>query len=313
MKTANASGWSAVVLVTLASSFWAFWGINEAFHEGWCKPLLWMRLLQTLAYLLPATVLCALTLLGLRWPRLGAALFVLVGLLIGGLIIWDRANFPMFITATLTTVPVLVGVLFLFGRPQPRRAAYAASVGIPLAIAIGFGIEPAARVPFRLDDGDRGARLVEGNGVALVWAPAGPGWTREGLATWGEAVRRVRYLTEEGTALAATPQDVWRLPTREEVVRSMTRGGHSAEGVWDPVSGRASYGRRPDKESPLWDRFAPLIYLWTAEEESDDRAWIVVYHGGVFAKPKNIGSPSFGFRAVRDPPGGQSGATALQR
>ena len=96
------------------------------------------------------------------------------------------------------------------------------------------------------------------------------GWTREGLATWDEAVRRVRYLTEEGTTLAATPQDVWRLPTREEVVRSMTRGGHSAEGVWDPVSGRASYGRRPDKESPLWDRFAPLIYLWTAEEGRSD-------------------------------------------
>ena len=51
----------------------------------------------------------------------------------------------------------------------------------------------------------------------------------------------------------------------------------------------------------LWDPYAPLIYLWTAEEASAERAWIVVYHGGVFAKPKAVGSPSFGFRAVREP------------
>jgi hypothetical protein len=302
MKAANTIGWSAVALVTLAASFWAFWGTNEAFHEGWCKPLLWMRLVQTLAYLAPAMVLCTLTVLGLRWPRWGAALFVLAGLSIGGLILWDRANFPMFMTATLTAVPALVGVLFLVGRPQPRRAAYAVVVGIPLAIVIGFAIEPASRIPFRLDDGDRGARLVKGNGLALVWAPAGPGWTTEGLATWDEAVRRVRYLTADGTELADAPQDIWRLPTREEIVRSMTRGGRNAGGTWDPDSGRESYDHRPDKESPLWDRYAPLIYLWTTEEESDERAWIVVYHGGVYAKPKNIGSPSFGFRAVRDPP-----------
>jgi hypothetical protein len=36
MNPANLLGWIGVVLVTLASSFWAWWGINEAFHEGWC-------------------------------------------------------------------------------------------------------------------------------------------------------------------------------------------------------------------------------------------------------------------------------------
>lgn len=42
-------GWTAVGFGTLAASFWAFWGTIEAFHEGWCKPSLWMRLLQLLA------------------------------------------------------------------------------------------------------------------------------------------------------------------------------------------------------------------------------------------------------------------------
>jgi hypothetical protein len=301
MKTAKAIGWGAVVLVGLASSAWAFWGINEAFHEGWSKPRWWMRLLQVVAYLSPAIVLCSLTVLGIRWPRVGATLFMLVGVVIAGLIIWDGANFGLFITALLTAVPLLVGLLFLVGRPTPKWAAYLVSVGIPVLIVIGFGAEPVIRVNSRFDDGDRGARLVEGNGVALIWAPEGPGWTREGLVGWDEAVRRARHLTEDGTALADAPQDIWRLPRREEVVRSLTRGGRNAGGTWDPQTTRAGYDRRPDKESPLWDQYAPLIYLWTAEEESKERAWIVVYHGGVYAKPKNVGSPSFGLRAVREP------------
>ena len=69
MKTANAVGWGGVVLATLVSSAFAHWGVNEAFHEGWCKPLLWMRLLQLIHYLSPAIVLCASTVLGIRWPR----------------------------------------------------------------------------------------------------------------------------------------------------------------------------------------------------------------------------------------------------
>ena len=299
----NLVGWTAVVLVTLLSAFWAWWGVLEAFHEGWSKPLWWMRLLQVAAYLSPATVLCTLTALGIRWPRVGAALFVLAGLVIAALMIWDRAYFGALLTALLTGVPVAIGLLLLAGRPAPRWAAYAVAIGIPLVIVIGFGAEPAVRVHRRYDDGDRGARLVEGNGVVLLWAPDGPGWTRSGLVGWEEAVQRARHLTADGTSLAETPQDIWRLPTREEVVRSMTRGGTNAGGQWDAARQRPRYDRRPDKESPLWDQYAPLIYLWTAEEESEQRAWIVVYHGGVFAKPKRVGSPSFGFRAVRVPEG----------
>jgi len=292
-------GWAAVLLVTLAASYWAFWGVLEAFHEGWWKPTLAGRLLQLLAYLAPALVLAGLAAVAIRFPRVGAVLFSMVGIVIAALMIWDGAYFGLFITATLTLVPALVGLLFLFGRPVPKRAAYGLVLGLPLALIVGLGIEPVIRVSTRHDDGDRGARLVRGSGVTLLWAPAGPGWTREGLVSWEQAVRRAQHLTADGTALADTPQNVWRLPTREEVVCSLTRGGANAGGTWDAARERPHYARRPDKESPLWDPYAPLIYLWTSEEADDRRAWIVVYHGGVYAKPKAVGSPSFGFRAVR--------------
>jgi hypothetical protein len=226
---------------------------------------------------------------------------MLVGLTIGGLIIADGAKIALSITAMFTAVPVLFGWLLLVGRPSPKRRAYAISIGLPLLTVIGFGAEPVIRVSTRFDDGKRGARVVEGNGVTLQWAPAGPGWTRDGLVTWNDAVERASHLNEDGTALADEPQGIWRLPSREEVVRSLTRGNENAGGILDAERGRARYKRRPDKESPLWDPYAPLIYLWTAEEADKDHAWIVVYHGGVFKKPKALGSPSNGFRAVRVP------------
>jgi hypothetical protein len=48
------------------------------------------------------------------------------------------------------------------------------------------------------------------------------------LPWWDEAVERARYLTEDGLALADEAQDIWRLPTREEVVQIVGGKGHSA-------------------------------------------------------------------------------------
>lgn len=302
MRTSNIVGWIGVVLVTLAASFWAFWGIIEAFHEGWCQPELWMRLLQTAAYLSPTAIFCGLAVLSIRWPRVGAALFTLLGFMIAILILIDQSNISLEIVLSLTALPILLGLMFLFGRPEPKVAAYVISLGIPLLILIVSGAEPVYRVSTRFDDGDRGERTVEGQGVTLVWAPAGPGWSRDGRVSWNDAKERVRYLTGDGMSLAKAPQNIWRLPTREEVVCSLTRSNQNAGGTWDSVLKQPRYERIPDKESPLWDLYAPLIYLWTAEEADEHRAWIVVYHGGVYAKPKAIGSPSMGFRAVRKLP-----------
>jgi hypothetical protein len=301
-QASNVLGWVAVVLVTLAACLWSFWGTIEAFHEGWWHPRLGMRLLQLLAYLSPALVFCGLVFTALRWPRVGAGLFALVGVVVGALVVIDGATFSLDILLCITALPVLLGLLFLFGRPQPKAAAYGVSLVLPLLTMLVCGIEPVYRVSTRFDDGDRGARLVEGNGVALLWAPAGPGWSRDGNVTWAAAQRRVRYLTADGLALADEPQDIWRLPTREEIVRSLTRHNRNVGGVWDAAHQRATYAVKPDKESPLWDPYASPIYLWTSEEVDERRVWIVVYHGGVFPKPKNLGTSSNGFRAVRDPP-----------
>ena len=301
-NTASALGWVAVALVTLAACFWSFWGTIEAFHEGWWHPQFGIRLLQLLAYLSPAIVFCGLALAGIRWPRVGGALCALIGVAIAALICIDRAEFSLDILLCLTALPIVVGLLFWFGRPNPRVAAYAASLGLPLVIMIVCGIEPVYRVSTRFDDGDRGARLVKGNGVALLWAPAGPGWSRDGNVTWADAQDRVRFLTADGSSLAEEPQDIWRLPTRAEVVASLTRHNRNSGGVWDEVRQLPSYQVKPDKESPIWDPYASLIYLWTSEVVDRQRVWIVVYHGGVYPHPKNIGSTSHGFRAVRDPP-----------
>tara|TARA_R110002095_G_scaffold138534_2_gene120401 strand:- start:61785 stop:62768 length:984 start_codon:yes stop_codon:yes gene_type:complete len=302
LRTTNIIGWIGVVLVTIAASFWAFWGIIEAFHEGWWNPHLGMRLLQTAAYLSPASVFCSFAVLGIRWPRVGAVLFILLGAVIAALIIIDQSNISFEIVMCLTVLPILLGLMFLFGKPEPKLAAYIVALGAPLLLCVGFGAEPVYRVSTRFDDGDRSKRLIEGNGVTLLWAPAGPGWSRDGRVSWNDAKERVRYLTEDGMSLAQEPQNLWRLPTREEVVCSLTRGNKNAGGTWDSAHEQPHYERKPDKESPLWDPYASLIYLWTAEEADAKRTWIVVYHGGVYAKPKAIGSPSMGFRAVRELP-----------
>ncbi|MCA9014836.1 MAG: hypothetical protein KDA77_05835 [Planctomycetaceae bacterium] len=299
MRITNIIGWIGVVLVTLVASFWAFWGIIEAFHEGWWRPQLVMRLLQTAAYLSPAVIFSGFAVLGIRWPCVGAVLFILLGAVIATLIIIDQSSISIEIVLCLTALPIVGGLLFFFGRPMPESAACIVVVAIPLLTLLGSGAEPVYRVCTRFDDGDRGTRLVKGQGVTLIWAPAGPGWSRDGGVDWNEARERVRYLAEDGLSLTKEPQDFWRLPTREEVVCSLTRGNRNAGGIWDPVRNQPHYERKPDKESPVWDPYAPLIYLWTADEANERRAWIVVYHGGIYAKNKNLASPSIGFRAVR--------------
>jgi hypothetical protein len=294
-----AIGWAAVGLLALASSFWSFWGGVEAFHEGWCRPTLAGRLLQTLFYLLPAMVLITLTGVSLAWPKLGATALVVSGIAIGVWVVATGSRFSWFILSTIVFTPILVGGLVWFGDAQPRKWAWWVGVGIPLAIGFFSAAEPTYRVSQRYDDGDRGLRTVVGNGVRLQWAPAGPGWTREGKISWDDAIERVRFLSADGLTLTDTPVDLWRLPSREEVVRSLTRRNQNAGGTWDPATERAEYQIRPDKESPIWDPYAPLIYLWTSEPANPERAWIVVYHGGVFSKTKRTGSPSIGIRAVR--------------
>jgi hypothetical protein len=300
----NIAGWAAVAINSAVASIWAFWGAIEAFHEGWWHETLFENLLWTLAYLGPMLIWTGLGLAALRFPRAGSAVYIVAGLLLGG---WILSLLQESATLTGRLLAILMagfggatGLLWWIGRPRPRRAAHLALLAVPLSVAIASGAEPAWRVARRVDDGVRGARIVEGNGVKLLWAPKGPGWPQHGV-DWNEATRRCRHLTGDGLSLAEEPQDIWRLPTVDEIVRSLTRHGRNAGGAWNPEGPRATYLVRPDKETPLWNPHTEIIYWW-AEEADAENAWRVVYNGLVFAIPKRLGMGSQAFRAVREPP-----------
>jgi lipid-binding SYLF domain-containing protein len=303
MDGRNLAGWLAVLVSAAVASIWAFWGAIEAFHEGWWHETLAQNLLGTLAYLGPMLIWTGLGLAALRFPRAGSTIYVGAGLLLGGWILsllHERTSLAGTLLAVLMAgFGGATGLLWWFGRPRPKRAAYAAVGALPLLVALVSGAEPAWRVAGRVDDGDRGARIVEGNGVTLLWAPKGPGWPDHGM-TWDEAARRCRHLTEDGRTLAGEPQDVWRLPTVDEIVRSLTRHGRNAGGAWDGGRRAATYRIRPDKETPLWDPHTEIIYWW-AEEVDAERAWRVVYNGLALPIPKRLGMGTQAFRAVRDP------------
>lgn len=287
-------GWVAVSCGTLLACIWAFWGIIENFHEGWWGASLWHNLGMMVMYLAPMTVLMAVALASVRWPRVGSVLHVAASVFAfwffsGGaahhLIAWPLA---------------VLGVSYWIGRPQPRKRAYWVIVSLPLIVLVVCGVEPAWRVSRRLDDGNRDARLVQGNNVQLIWAPAGPGWPTEGV-TWDEAQRRCRFLAADGRSLAESPQEIWRLPTAEETVASLCRHGRHAGGTWDTAARKARYRIMPDKESPLWDTRSQVIYWWTATEVDPDHALRVSYNGFVNPLPKKIHPGYLAFRAVRDP------------
>ena len=299
-------GWIAVGFGTLAASLWAFWGMTETFHEGWLEPTLWLRLAGMLRYLTPMLACLLLTLLGIFLPRVGGGLFFALAVLFSWWVFRELSDSSLLAVLSwlpATLVPISAGLLFWFGRPRPLRLAGTIALCLPLAVALLCSLEPLWRIAHRVDDGQLGARLVSGNGVELLWAPAGPGWTRtpQDVLKYDDAVLRCAHLSADGLTVMEEPQNIWRLPSIDEAVASLTRAGHNAGGVWDPVSHSASYRVMPDKESPLWDPYSTTIYLWTATEPDPEHAYKIVYNGQVWPVAKEHPLGSHGFRAVRIP------------
>jgi len=337
----------ALFLCIAVTCLWTFWGVTEMFHEGWYQPLEW------LFFLLPAGVCLALTLLALTWPRLGGWLLIVVGTGFYAWVMWSLARrFGLSLSAALSWLPVsgflaFIGALFLVEARQRkatvippdlrwwrRKGRYLLAIGVPFLLGIVVALAPARRMASRVDDGNYGARLIQGNGVTLVWAPAGPGW--QGGVTWNEVAlyglpplgfagkalghegqcnkdssagcatahdmqqyNVCLYLSEDGTRLEMTPQGYWRMPTTDEVVRSLVHHGAQAGCSWNGRTGRQPCALTPDKETPLWNPKSPIIYLWTADEAHGGEAYYVTYHGSVSTSPKYIGLGSRGYRCVR--------------
>ncbi|MBK8556216.1 MAG: hypothetical protein IPL65_10825 [Lewinellaceae bacterium] len=185
--------------------------------------------------------------------------------------------------------------------PWARRITWL----LPLFCYLVFSIEPLIRISGRIDDGNYGVRTIVGNGLALVWAPEGPGWPNDSKGySWHQATEICAHLQDDGLSLSDSALNIWRLPTIAEAVASQVRHNMNAGGVWEEQSGTASYhAAKPDKESPLWKHHSPVIYWWTATAGPDtSTAYRIVYNGQVHALPKKIRMGDFSFRAVKSAP-----------
>jgi len=339
----------ATALLTAFVAFWTFWSFGELYYEGWGMPFP-----QPLAYLLPFAVALALGAATLAWPRVMGVVIILLSIAFYGWAIsmnlsrWGFSWGLVLSWAGMATLTLAGGALFIVDgtirarqggdtgpRSAPwwrRRMRWFAVVGVPLAVALVISAINLPQILMRHDDGDRGARLIEGGGVRLVWAPAGPGWnwrqpwggypSWDSLAFYGVAPVGLKtgrdtgarhataddmartglcgYLNAEGTALMPAPQHIWRMPTADEFVRSLTRDGKTAGCMWNGERGRMPCTRQPDKETPLWNPDDPPIYMWTSEQSATN-AWFVNYQAFVSHQPKGFGNPRHGYRCVKDP------------
>jgi uncharacterized membrane protein len=341
----------ALALMIMVTVFWTYWGVGEMYFEVW-----WGGWLMRLAYLIPASAFLALTLAAFTWPRLGGWLLIILG---GAFTIWfwsiqlsrgAQLNLQFFLGVfPVTGIVVLIGVLFLIegryrrqrlleGQPRSqnrfrRNTGYMLAIGLSLLTA---GVVSAVNLPIvltRVDDGNRGERLIAANGAVLSWAPAGPGWNWQqpwgGYPSWDrlalygippvgmedkpgyeeahatgatlETYGLCRYLSADGTTLMEEPQDVWRMPSTDEIARSLMLHNQNAGCTWDGTTGRMRCDRMPDKETPLWAPDEPPVYYWSADEYDAEEAYYVSYNGSVSHQPKNFGNPRHGYRCVREP------------
>ncbi len=292
-------GWFAVSMTLTICGLWTYWGTIENFHEGWYSKSLFENLFMFIfQYLSVTIVFILLALIALRWKKIG----IISHVIFAGFAIGFFFNAHFVVLWLMIVFPILgLGLLYYFGTPKPLVLARYLIVGIPLLILVIISIPYGIKISNRLNDEDRGLILIETNSITLAWAPRGPGWPDEGM-TWYEAKERCLYLSLDGTMLMDEIQNIWRLPTIDEAVSSMMIHGVSAGGMWDEERHIASYEKTPDKESPLWDIYSEVIYYWTSEtyENDDRRAYIIVYHGGVYLKMKTDGQNYLSFRAVKN-------------
>lgn len=354
LKGRRLPGWTAAVFMTVITGFWTYWSYGEMYHEGW-----WGAWYNRLPYLIPSLIFILLTIVGIQWPRVGGWLLVLFGF---GFSIFfmdiefvdGRLSIGRDWIGSLVSLPVaFLGGLFLWDGRQKRKGVFPVpggpwwrrnlrlvlAVGVQVLVILGVSAAMLPVVLTRRDDGDRSARLIEGNGVALVWAPEGPGWnfkqpfggypSWQSVALYGvepiglgnkpgyeprredrkfasredmQATNLCRYLSDDGSSLEEQRVDIWRMPTVDELVRSLVRHGDNAGCVWQGEDGeQVQCEIQPDKESPLWSTDHAPVYYWAADEYSERLGYFVSYNGFVNAAHKAGGNPRHSYRCVREP------------
>lgn len=292
-------GWIGVAITVIFSSFWAYWGAFENFHEGWYSTSIWENIFMYIfQYMLFTIIFVFLALNILKWKKIGLILHILLGIFCA----WFFSGSKFSVIGLLIVIPFLaLGLIYYFGDPHPKKLAYKLIILIPLIITLAISIPQGIKVLNRVNDGDFGTRIIEGNNVTLAWAPRGPGWPDKGVS-WDEAQNICKYLSEDGMTIMKTEQNIWRLPTVDEAVGSMMLHGENSKGQWNINDEKATYERSPDKESPLWDVHSKIIYYWTGDTsmKNKERAYIIVYNGGVYDRRKGDHYGYLSFRAVKD-------------
>lgn len=293
-------GWTAVGIVVIVASLWAYWGGIENFHEGWYSKNIWENIsMMIVQYWSLALVFIIIGIICIRFPIASLPLCIVIG--IAAAIILSGASFS--VLWVMIIIPLTgLGLLFFFGRSKPKRLAYILVASLPIVILLVTSIIGLVRVSQRVDDGDYNQRRVETESVCLVWAPRGPGWPDEGVSYY-EAKEICAHLNEDGTKILEEKVNIWRLPTVEEAAASQMLHGENAGGKWDRENEKAIYKFTPDKETPLWDPYSKVIYYWTGTIASEGKAYIMVYNGGVFTRSMEIHPDYLSFRAVKECPG----------
>jgi hypothetical protein len=337
-------GWIGTVIITLLNGFWLYWGLGEAFYEGWGVPETpWFLFLSI------AAAAMLFTLLAIRFPYHGGGILIAAGLgfalwwVIPGILHGFYSLSTVFERLFLSGGFTLVGVLFILdGRFNPKNESQEKpwikrnlraiiSIGIPLLVGLIVSGYNLPIVLTRVDDGDRSARLIEGNKYTLIWAPEGPGWnwkqdfggypSWDSLALYGvepiglDSDKRndqhateedmmstglCAYLDESGTTLLPNPQYIWRMPTVEEIADALSLHNENAGCIWDGGVGRLDCTLNPDKETPLWAPDEPPVYYWATDTYNEEKAYFVSYSGYVNYQPKDWGNPRHGYRCVKD-------------
>jgi len=288
-------GWIAVSFSIAITCLWAFWGASETFHEGWYYESFIKNIgLAIIQYLSPMLMFMGVGMISIYWHRVGGVIHVVFAFLAA----WFFNIFTNTIIIFIIVPLVGIGIIYWYGSPPPRKTAARWMIGLPILVVLIAGIVPAYRVSQRISDRNLDAQIVYGNEITLMWAPSGPGWPRNGKK-WNEAVRVCQLLNQDGKTVASEPQNIWRLPTVDEAVRSMALHGENSRGVWDAKNAKAVYEKKPDKEFPLWDIYSQIIYWWTATEVDQDNAYIIVYDGKIWPRAKQLEMGYLGFRCVK--------------
>lgn len=285
-------GWLVFFTTLAITCFWAYWGINENFYEGWYHTSIGQNLLLAfIQYLSIPIIFLALSLIAINYPKIGAGLFIGLGLV--ALFFFNSNSGRLMIFIPM----IMLALGFYYSEFRYKKVFIVLLISVPLIIILSFGLLQLIKVGNRFNDEDFGSRVVSGNEVQLTWAPQGAGFPLAGT-DWLTAVNSCARLNEEGTGLADQQVNIWRLPTREEIVRSMARNNSNAGGFIDD-SGTARYQTEPDKETPLWNPHSPIIYYWTSDERNDKQAFLVAYNGVILSRNKTPVANYQGYRCVK--------------